>query len=584
MSEEHAKDDAQDDADASPAAGDGQGGDASQPAGEAAGSGDDPPTPVGSELPPAKHDRTLLGIKLHNWIFVGMGLGLLLGLLTFSIDHFDHLQLADGTALKGTIHTHADEYVVMQPDGTETRVLARDVAEDGLVKAKDTDGGQLYGNLIWWFNFFGSTLFMGALKMIIAPLILASIVAGIVSLPGLDQLKRIGFKTMGYYILSTTVAVTIGLVAVLVIAPGKKESSQSIRTQRETVLKSREVQYTEETHLSARTDAGKSTKGYLSWLAAKEAESAGTGHEAERFSKLAGARGTSAGDILKNNLVVPMLTNPFASLTERKSLGIITFALLLGVAIVVVGPSAKPVADVFVGFNDVIITITEWLMAFAPFCVMCIVAELVGTKGPQVFATLAWYVVTVIVGIGLHVAFLFAVAKVFGGKSPKELWNGIREAWMIAFTTRSSAATLPVTMRCVTTNLGVSPRVANFGLPVGATMNMDGTALYEGVAVIFLLQIYAGVADVPIEMSAAITFLIFVTAVMASVGAAAVPDAGLVTMVLVAEAVGLPVYYIPLIFAVDAFLDMFRTSTNVLGDTVGTLVVQQWEGIPSDAT
>ena len=160
MSEEHAKDDAQDDADASPAAGDGQGGDASQPAGEAAGSGDDPPTPVGSELPPAKHDRTLLGIKLHNWIFVGMGLGLLLGLLTFSIDHFDHLQLADGTALKGTIHTHADEYVVMQPDGTETRVLARDVAEDGLVKAKDTDGGQLYGNLIWWFNFFGSTLFM----------------------------------------------------------------------------------------------------------------------------------------------------------------------------------------------------------------------------------------------------------------------------------------------------------------------------------------------------------------------------------------------------------------------------------------
>jgi Na+/H+-dicarboxylate symporter len=148
---------------------------------------------------------------------------------------------------------------------------------------------------------------------------------------------------------------------------------------------------------------------------------------------------------------------------------------------------------------------------------------------------------------------------------------------MIAFTTRSSAATLPVTMENVTNNLGVSPKVANFTLPLGATMNMDGTALYEGVAVIFLIQIYGGLDDVPIIMTAATTFLIFITAVLASIGAAAVPNAGLVTMVIVANAVGLPIYYIPLILAVDGVLDMFRTSTNVLGDSVGAIVVNRLE-------
>jgi Na+/H+-dicarboxylate symporter len=183
----------------------------------------------------------------------------------------------------------------------------------------------------------------------------------------------------------------------------------------------------------------------------------------------------------------------------------------------------------------------------------------------------------VIGGIVIHVAVLLAIAKFIGGVGPLRLWRGIREAWMIAFTTRSSAATLPVTIENVTEKIGVSPKVANFSLPLGATMNMDGTALYEGVAVIFLIQIFGGLADVPIAMTMGVTLVVFVTAVLASVGAAAVPDAGLVTMVLVASAVKLPIYYIPIIFAVDAFLDMFRTSTNVLGDSVGAVVVNRLE-------
>jgi Na+/H+-dicarboxylate symporter len=172
---------------------------------------------------------------------------------------------------------------------------------------------------------------------------------------------------------------------------------------------------------------------------------------------------------------------------------------------------------------------------------------------------------------------LVAIAATIGGVGPVQLVQGIREAYMIAFTTRSSAATLPVTIANVTEKLRVSPKVANFSLPLGATMNMDGTALYEGVAVIFLIQIYGGLDDVQISMTAMVTFLVFITAVLASIGAAAVPDAGLVTMVLVASAVHLPIYYIPLIFAVDAFLDMFRTSTNVLGDSVGAIVVHRLE-------
>jgi Na+/H+-dicarboxylate symporter len=540
----------------------------------------EPATASPSEAEDGADDDTIFGIKVHNLIFVGMFLGIVLGLVVFNMDHHDTLVLLDGTEVHGSLRVSGDEYVIQLQDHTEQRYLAREVRSEKVVWAKDTGSGQLYDNVIWWSNFFGKTLFISALKMIIAPLILASIIAGIVSLKGLDQLKRIGFKTMGYYVCSTLVAVTIGLVAVLVIRPGYSEAGQTMRKNREADLRARADLYTQDTNAVPYKADGSPTDDYLMWLSEVEAKKAGTGHEAGRFAKLSRARTTSGLEMMKTQLVVPMLTNPFQSLSKRDSLGIISAALLLGIAIVVVGPKAKIVGDFFIGFNEVILRITKWFMKAAPFCVMCIIIELVGTDGPAVFATLAWYCVAVIVGILVHVAFLVAVANGLGRCSPVTLWKGMRDAFLIAFTTRSSAATLPVTMKSATENLGVSPRVANFALPVGATMNMDGTALYEGVAVIFLLQMFSGLVDVPIELTAGAIVVIFVTAVLASVGAAAVPDAGLVTMVLVANAVGLPVYYIPIIFAVDAFLDMFRTTTNVLGDTVGCLVVQRLEGEP----
>lgn len=482
-------------------------------------------------------------LKLHNLIFLGMALGLLIG---WGLSEFS-------ASIAETAKTDA---------ARAASLLA------------------VHDHMRWWLDLLGPTIFMAALKMIIAPLIFASIVTGVTSLPNLRELGAIGWKTLAYYISTTTIAVAIGLIAVLTIQPGKQAGAQEIRAARVAELAEFRAAYASAKGAPALHPDGEPTREYLLWLAQQENEHFAGSQDAARFEKLIAARERTPGDMFKQDIVQPLLTNPFTSLAANppNALGLIFFALLLGIAITVVGEPARPVAEFFRGLNAVIMKITHWLMLVAPLAIMCIVASLVATYGLGVLHTLAWYCGTVIGGIGVHVVLLLVIARFVGGVGPLRLWRGIREAWMIAFSTRSSAATLPVTIACTTQKLGVSPKVANFSLPVGATVNMDGTALYEGVAVIFLLQIYGGLDDVGITLGAMTTFLIFITAVLASVGAAAVPDAGLVTMVLVASAVHLPVYYIPLIFAVDAFLDMFRTSTNVLGDVVGAVVVDRLEG------
>ncbi len=479
-------------------------------------------------------------IKLHSLIFIGMAVGVMAGLALWKVG------------------------------------AAAQTATDPASAARLT---AWYDHTLWWLNLLGPTVFISALKMIIAPLIFASIVAGVTSLPSMKQLGAIGWKTLVYYIATTAIAVSIGLVCVLTLQPGKQAAALEVRAQREAQLDTLRAEYEQLKGQPARRADGEPTGEYLTWLARQEGKRLATGVDSRQFATLSGARDRTPGDMFKNDIVLPLLSNPFTSLAASppNALGLIFFALLLGVACTVVGEPARPVIDFFRALNEVILRVTHWLMLIAPFAIACIIAWLVGEKGPVVFVNLGWYCATVIGGIAIHVGVLLLIARVLGGIGPLRLWRGIREAWMIAFSTRSSAATLPVTIACTTEKLGVSPKVANFTLPLGATINMDGTALYEGVAIIFLIQIYGGLDDVGITMTAMATFLIFITAVLASVGAAAVPDAGLVTMVLVASAVHLPIYYIPLIFAVDAFLDMFRTSTNVLGDTVGAIVVDRLE-------
>lgn len=531
------------------------------------------PAPQPAPQPAQPAQRRGFRLRAHDLIFVGMVLGVVLGLLVYALDHHDQLQLADGTALAGQVRQAEGEYVVRLPSGEEQRVAAERVAE--WVKADETTSGQVYGQLLWWLNLLGSTVFVGALKMLMIPLTFASIVAGIVSIPDMLTLRRVGTRTVAYYMITTTIAVALGLVLVHIVRPGHKESAQAIRAKRAAELEERAAEYERETGAAPRDEQGRHTPTYLRWLAEKEAQRAGSGHESDRMAKIRGAQEVTPGEFIKQSLLLPILRNPFQSLAEANALGVIAFAVLLGLGIVGVGPPAAPVAAFFTGLSEVMIQVTRWVMIPAPFCVACIVAELVGRLGPDVFAVLAWYAGTVIGGILLHMGILTLIAWKLGGRSPAVLWSGVREAIAIAFTTRSSAATLPVSLRCSTRNLGVPPRIANFSIPLGCTVNMDGTALYEGVAVIFLLQIYDGMADVPALLGGVTTLLVFVTATVAAIGAAAVPEAGLITMALVAGAVGLPAYYIPLVFAVDAFLDMFRTSANVLGDMVGSTVVHR---------
>lgn len=507
-------------------------------------------------------------MKLHNLIFIGMVVGVLVG-VGLNMVHDPSAEEADARA-----------------PGEEASLATQPSAEpdDTDAPAPDEEDRKppiWYGYVMWVLDLLGPTLFMGALKMIIAPLIFASIVAGVTSLPHVAELGAIGWKTLAYYITTTTIAVTIGLAAVLLIQPGNKSASAEIRDKELAEQERLRVRY-EATQSASPLDAeGNPTPTYVAWMRAQKRASAGeqAGRYESKMQAISGAEGRTPGEIFTNDIVRPLLMNPFQSLSANppNALGIIFFALLLGIACAFVGEPAAPVVRFFQGLNEVIMRITHWLMQIAPVAIGCIVAKLVAETGPGVFVSLGWYCATVLIGIGVHFVVLIGIAKFVGGVSPVQLYRGLREAFLIALTTRSSAATLPVTIANVTEKLKVSPKVANFSLPLGATMNMDGTALYEGIAVIFLIQIFGGLDDVQITMTAMTTLLIFITAVLASVGAAAVPNAGLVTMVIVASAVNLPIYYIPFIFAVDAVLDMFRTSTNVLGDSVGAVVVNRLE-------
>lgn len=436
----------------------------------------------------------------------------------------------------------------------------------------------LFEQGVWWLDLVGKEIFIRALKMIIAPLIFASIVAGICSLPSATELGNIGLKTFIYYFCTTTIAVFIGIVAVLVVQPGKKTASLSVRDERVAAIAAYKEQFTEANGVDPDTDV-RAMAQFRAYVAEREGEGLTQTDFGASWTRMLEAEARGPGDMFVEEILRPILTNPANALAQAtpNSLGIIFFALLVGLACVVIGDLARPVAHFFESANEVMMKITLWFMEIAPVAIGCIIASLVATLGTEALKSLAWYCIVVVGGIAIHVCVLVALVAVVGKMSPKTFLTGIRNAWLVAFSTTSSAATLPVTLQCTTEKMGVDPKVARFTLPVGATMNMDGTALYEGVAVIFLIQVFGGLEDVPIELGGMQTLIIFVTAVLASVGAAAVPSAGLITMAIVASAVGLPLHYIFFIFAVDRLLDMFRTSTNVLGDAAGAVIIHRLE-------
>ena len=357
-------------------------------------------------------------------------------------------------------------------------------------------------------------MFIRLLKMIIIPLILASMVAGIVSIGNVRKLGAIGLRTFIYYTVTTILAVVVGLVLVNLIRPG-------------------------------------------------------TGIEVEQTVDASERQAPSVVSIVED--IIP--ENLFAAMAKDKVLSIIFFSLLLGVAISSVGEKGRGLATIFESFNSVMMKITGWIMRLAPFGVFALMAHTVGTLGLGVMRPLAVYMVTVIIGLGFHaIVTLPTLLFIFGRYSPVRFIKDVFSAVATAFSTASSAATLPITMECVEENAGVSNKVASFVLPLGATVNMDGTALYEAVAAMFIAQAYR------ISLTLGQQLIIMLTATLASIGAAAIPGAGLVTMVIVLKAVNLPLEGIGMILAVDRLLDMLRTAVNVWGDACGTVVVARLEG------
>ena len=373
------------------------------------------------------------------------------------------------------------------------------------------------------------SLFLKLIKMVIVPLVFASLLVGIASLGDLNKLGRIGGKTLGVYMVTTAIAVSIGLLSAQIIRPG-----------------------------DAIGDADK---------AALEAQ----------FKSAATDRASKAGEapgFVENMLnIVP--ENPIGSLASGDMLQVIFFAMIFGVTLTMVGgKKAEVVVTFFDCVQEAMVMTIHLVMKLAPYGVAALVADVIGNSGWSVLIALMVYALTVLIGLFLQTILVYGGLVRFVAKVPLiQFLKAIRPAQLIAFSTSSSSATLPVSMECAEERLGISNPVSSFVLPLGSTVNMDGTALYQGVAAVFIAQVF-----VPGGLSFADQLTIVLTATLASVGAAGVPGAGMVTLAMVLTAVGIPEVGIALILGMDRLLDMFRTAVNVTGDLSVTAVMAVSEG------
>jgi len=371
-------------------------------------------------------------------------------------------------------------------------------------------------------------LFMKLIKMVIVPLVFSSLLVGVASLGDIRKLGRLGVRTLGLYLVTTAVAVTIGLFCAQSIQPGRFVTERDQAALR----------------MQFASDASDRAE------AAAEAPS------------------------LVDNLLGIIPGNPIESLTSGNMLQIIFFALILGVALTLLDRNkGTPVVNFFDRVQQAMVMIIHMVMAVAPFGVMALIAEVIGQSGLSMLKALLVYGLTVLLGLSLHAGIVYiGLVKVVAKLSPRTFLSAIRPAQLIAFSTSSSSATLPVSMECAEEKLGVSNAVSSFVLPLGSTVNMDGTALYQGVAALFIAQVFG------VDLTLGDQLAIVATATMASIGAAGVPGAGIVTLAMVLTATGIPPVGVALILGMDRLLDMFRTAVNVTGDLAVTAVMAASEG------
>lgn len=377
------------------------------------------------------------------------------------------------------------------------------------------------------FDFFG-TLFINALKMLIVPLIASSIIVGVANLGSSKHLGSIGSKTLGFYLLTTLAAVLVGLLVLNIIQPGIVDGQPA----RELLA------------LDADTSA---------------------------VANAVGERGV--GDVVDIFLrAVP--PNIVAAAAHGEMLGVIVFCLLFGYFMAHIDQEyAEPMIKFWNGMFQVMMKMTEWVMMFAPIGVFGLVARVIAKTGFDAAEPLLVFSLAVLIALAIH-AFvtLPLLLKFIGRVSPLALYRVMSPALLTAFSTASSSATLPVTMECVEKKAGVSSRISSFVLPLGATVNMNGTALYECSAALFLAQAYG------LDITLSTQFLIVVVALVTSIGVAGIPSASLVAIAIILAAIGLPVEAIAVLFVFDRLLDMVRTSVNVLGDACCAVIVARLDG------
>ena len=382
-----------------------------------------------------------------------------------------------------------------------------------------------------WIAPFG-TIFINLLKLIAVPLILASLIKGISDLKDISKIKSMGLRTIAIYVGTTLVAIVIGLSIVNIVKPGTGMPAETI----------------EKIKLKYENDAG---------VTDKLAE-ASTQKEAGPLQALV--------DIFPSNI--------FQAMGEAKMLQVICFALLVGISLLLIGEKkAEPLINFFDSLNEVIMKMVDLIMLFAPYAVFALMANvIIAFDDTEILLKLVQYALCVVAGLILMIGFYMLLIKLITKKSPLWFLNKLSPAQLLAFSTSSSAATLPVTMERVEEHLGVDKEVSGFVLPVGATVNMDGTSLYQGIAAVFIMQVIW-----PEGLTFTNQLVIVLTALLASIGSAAVPSAGMVMLVIVLESIGFPEELLPiglaLIFAVDRPLDMCRTVVNVTGDATVSMIV-----------
>ncbi|MUV38981.1 C4-dicarboxylate transport protein [Lentibacillus sp. JNUCC-1] len=357
-------------------------------------------------------------------------------------------------------------------------------------------------------------LFLRLIKFIIVPLILSTLIVGVTSTRDVKKLGRLGGKTITYYLATSLVAISIGLLAGYVFSPG--------------------------------VDTGVTLDGEQ--VAPNETE----------------------GVVQTILNIIP--TNPLESLATGNILQIIFFAIFIGIAITLVGERARPVQQFFDGFAEVMYKVTGMVMTVVPIGVFGLLAPIVGKYGASVLMPLIKLIIAMLIACLLHVLIVYSLTvKTLGKTNPITFLKGIFPAATVAFTTSSSSGTLPVTMTCAQDNLNVSKETSSFVLPLGATINMDGTAIYQGLAVVFIAQYFGH--DLTIAQLATVVLI----GTLASIGTAGVPGAGLIMLTMVMTAIGLPLEGLALIAGIDRILDMMRTSVNVIGDASASVVVDTSE-------